>query len=1005
MVSEADRADWLHWARGRAGDALERGRAAEAGGALDEARRWLERARRLASTDATIAVSLGGLLLRQGNPEAAERVLGPVADAHDLREAWSGLAVCALQRGRVEDAVRALRALLSRHAPDESVAMLAALVVERAGLPGWCGVVGDGRLWPAQPPGVLLVLDGVALGEGVEALPAGWRGAQSLVVERGGVALLGSPVDVAAIGRVEGVVEACRGGLVGWAWQPADPDRAPELAVHRADGASWALRAEDLSITVEGAAPLSRPRGFAVSAEALGGLAAGGLAVSGAVRVVDAGGRDLLGSPLDPGLEARVARGAQDAALWSPCWADLVAAPAVAGPPASAVDVVVPAYRGLRRTLDCLESVLTTLPAGSRLHVVDDASPDRALVAALEGMARAGRIRLVRQARNTGFPGAANAGLRAAAGRDAVLLNSDTLVAPGWLERLREAAHSAPDIGTVTPLSNDATICSYPSRERVNAVPDLAGVRRMARLAASANGSGVVDIPTGHGFCLYVRRDCLEDAGPLREDLFAQGYGEENELCMRAARRGWRHVAATGVFVGHVGGVSFGAASAHLVRRNLVVLNRLHPGYDALVAGHVAADPLFPARRRMDLARWRQGRAAAGAALLVTHEGGGGVERVVRERCVALRAQGLRAIVLRPVMLADGGGACLVSEQAGSDAASPDAFPNLRFALPGELPALVRLLRGEGVVHAELHHLLGHHRAVTVLLRRLGVPYDVYVHDYASFCQRIALVGPGRRYCGEPEVAGCEACVADLGTNLEEEITMPALLARSAEELGGARAVVAPSADAASRMRRHFPAVRAEVRPWEDEAGWPAMRPPRPDLRGGGRLRVAVVGAIGLEKGFDVLLACARDARARALALEFVVVGPSIDDERLMRAGPVFVTGDYRDAEVDALIRAQDCDLGLLPSIWPETWCYTLTHMMRVGLGVAAFDLGAPAERIRRTGRGWLLPLGLPAASVNNALLGLARVAAHNLPSHSPAAVPAESLSGPAGSFSGLAGR
>jgi len=976
VVSDTDRATWLHWARGRASDALERGRAAEQGGALDEARRWLERARRLAPTDATVAVSLGGLLLRQGDPEAAARVLQPVADAHDLREAWSGLTVCALQQGRAAEAALALGALLSRHAPDEAAAMLAGLVVARAGLPGWCGVCGDGRLWPPQPPDVEVVLDGVPLGGDatLDTLPAGWRAGQVLTVARDGAPLLGSPIDLAAIARVEGMVEARDGGVVGWAWHPADPDREPELRVHRADGVTWPLQAADLSITVEGAAPLSRPRGFTVGAEALRSLA-----LAGPVRVTDAAGRDLTGSPLAPGLEARVACGAQAAADWAPCWADLAAPPVVRGRRAAQVDVVVPVYRGLRRTLDCLESVLATLPAGSRLHVVDDASPDHALVAALGEMARARRIRLIRQPRNTGFPGAANAGLRAAAGRDVVLLNSDTLVPPGWLERLREAAHSAPDIGTATPLSNDATICSYPSRERVNAVPDLDATRRMARLAAAANAGEVIDIPTGHGFCLYIRRDCLDATGLLREDLFAQGYGEENEFCMRAARRGWRHVAVPGAYVGHVGGASFGMAGAHLVRRNLVVLNRLHPGYDALVAAHVAADPLFPARRRMDVVRWRQGRVAAGAALLVTHEGGGGVERVVRERCEALRAAGLRPVVLRPLE-----GDCLVSEQAGSDAASPDAFPNLRFRLPTELPALVRLLRGERVLHAELHHLLGHHRAVLALCRRLGVPYDIYVHDYASFCQRIALLGPGRRYCGEPDLAGCEACVADLGTNLEEEIAMPALLARSVAELEGARAVIAPSADAASRLRRHFPRVRADVRPWEDEAGLPPMRPLRP----GARLRVCVVGAIGLEKGYDVLLACARDAAARALPLDFVVVGPSIDDERLMRAGPVFVTGDYREAEVDALIRAQHCDLGLLPSIWPETWCYTLTHMMRAGLGVAAFDLGAPAERIRRTGRGWLLPLGLPAGAVNNALLSLPRVAEHNRPSHSPAAVP-----------------
>jgi hypothetical protein len=39
---------------------------------------------------------------------------------------------------------------------------------------------------------------------------------------------------------------------------------------------------------------------------------------------------------------------------------------------------------------------------------------------------------------------------------------------------------------------------------------------------------------------------------------------------------------------------------------------------------------------------------------------------------------------------------------------------------------------------------------------------------------------------------------------------------------------------------------------------------------------------------------------------------------------------------------------------------------------VVAFDLGVQAERIRRTGRGVLLPLGLPPAAINSALLAAA---------------------------------
>ena len=137
-----------------------------------------------------------------------------------------------------------------------------------------------------------------------------------------------------------------------------------------------------------------------------------------------------------------------------------------------------------------------------------------------------------------------------------MLLNSDTLVPPDWLERMRTAAYSAPDIGTVTPLSNDASILSYPGEPatiRSPTSPRPTGWTAWRR----ANGAAVVDIPVGVGFCLYLRRDCLNAVGLLRADLFAQGYGEENDFCLRARRLGWRHVAQTGLFVGHHGSATF----------------------------------------------------------------------------------------------------------------------------------------------------------------------------------------------------------------------------------------------------------------------------------------------------------------------------------------------------------------------------------------------------------------------------------------------------------------
>jgi hypothetical protein len=256
------------------------------------------------------------------------------------------------------------------------------------------------------------------------------------------------------------------------------------------------------------------------------------------------------------------------------------------------------------------------------------------------------------------------------------------------------------------------------------------------------------------------------------------------------------------------------------------------------------------------------------------------------------------------------------------------------------------------------------------------VPLVWHVHDYACVCPRVTFSLPDGRYCGEPaEPGACEACIADHGRRDGAELPVAALRAASAAALAAAPVVV-PSADVAARLARHFPRVAARVvRPESDADLPPLAPPPRAPRR-----RVAIPGAIGPDKGYDVLLACARDAASRDLPLEFVVVGHSVvghstGDARLMQTGRVWVTGRYKEGEGEALLRAQGASLAFIPSTCPETWCFALSLAWRAGLAACAFDLGAQAERVRATGRGFLLPLGLPAASINTALLAAAPLA------------------------------
>jgi GT2 family glycosyltransferase/glycosyltransferase involved in cell wall biosynthesis len=913
---------------------------------------WLDRACRLAPHDRTYTLTLATHSL--GNDAArAATLFAKVTETDDVREAWLGLANAMLRLGEPGKAAAALDHVLSRHALMPGADALADLVARAAGVPGWCGVATGGRLrvGAAGAATPTLAIDGCTLKwrgdpDGGMTLPRAAQAGQALTVHIAGRAALGSPVALAAMRRIEGVVACDDGGLEGWAWHPGDPEREPVLHLLAASGERLRIRAAPGTHDVAGGRVLARARRFQVSPRTLARLR-GPFAVSGPDGVA------LLGSPLDP------------AAISAGVTADVVGP----SPPVGLVrrrrkvDVVIPVYAGRETTLACLDSVLAHSGRGVRIVVIDDATPEPALAAALDRLAARRRIMLIRHPANRGFPASANAGLRACEGRDVVLLNSDALVPSGWLDRLRAAAYAAPDIGSVTPLSNDASFASYPGPPETNTVPDAAEAAVLDRLAQRANGADTTDIPVGVGFCLYLRRDCLDATGPLRDDVFAQGYGEEVDFCLRARHLGWRHVAATGVFVAHVGGQSFGVARRFLLKRNQAVLNRLHPGFDALAAGWDARGGLAAPRRRLDEARWRAARPrGARAVLLVTHDSGGGVERRLAARCLAIAQAGDRPVVLRPAQMPGGDPAVLVG------GATPEAYPNLIYALPSELRTLVARLRAERPARIELHHLLGHDPAVLALLADLAIPYDVHVHDYALFCPRIALVGPSRRYCGEPEPAGCEACIAKAGRIVPEDIPVQALIGRSARLLAGAARVVAPSRDAGARIRRHFPAIRPEVEPHEDDAALMRAAPHRP-VRASS-CRVVTVGAIGIEKGFDVLLACAQDAASRRLPLEFGVVGHTIDDARLMETGRVFVTGEFAGAEVQALIRAQRPSLGLLPSVWPETWCFALSDLWRAGLNVAAFDLGAPAERIRGSaGRGFLLPLGLSAPAINNALL------------------------------------
>lgn len=270
------------------------------------------------------------------------------------------------------------------------------------------------------------------------------------------------------------------------------------------------------------------------------------------------------------------------------------------------ISVVIPVYNAAEELDASLDSVHGTIPATTEVLVIDDASPDPAVPIVIEKWRRRSPGHWVFRANseNLGFVGTANLGMQATTG-DVVLLNSDTLVAPGWLEGLQRCLASDPSIATATPWTNNGEIASFPEFCAPNPVPaDLASLAEILRTNSIGD---YPELPTAVGFCMAIARSAIRRIGLFDQRLFGKGYGEENDFSMRARAAGLRNVLCDDVYVAHLGGRSFGPTGLKPDESSMRRLLSRHPGYLELVEDFISRDPLAARRAQLLTALRRAG--------------------------------------------------------------------------------------------------------------------------------------------------------------------------------------------------------------------------------------------------------------------------------------------------------------------------------------------------------------------------------------------------------------
>ena len=200
------------------------------------------------------------------------------------------------------------------------------------------------------------------------------------------------------------------------------------------------------------------------------------------------------------------------------------------------VDIIVPIYNAYKAVDECIASIIKHTDLNkNRLILINDKSTDETILGLLNSYKEKNpelNIVVLDNEVNLGFVGTVNKGMKYSK-HDVILLNSDTEVSDFWVEEMEKCAYSQEDVATVTALSNNATLASVPNGLQPNQLPDSMTFDEYAHIVHTRSLHRYPQIPTAHGFCMYIRRNVLDIVGYFDQEAFVQVvYGTNMEKKM-----------------------------------------------------------------------------------------------------------------------------------------------------------------------------------------------------------------------------------------------------------------------------------------------------------------------------------------------------------------------------------------------------------------------------------------------------------------------------------------
>ena len=600
-------------------------------------------------------------------------------------------------------------------------------------------------------------------------------------------------------------------------------------------------------------------------------------------------------------------------------------------------DVIIPIYNAYDAVIDCIKSVLKNTDfKNAHLILIDDKSPDDRMVPLLRKFEKGnpGKITLLLNENNLGFVGTVNRGMKYSK-NDVLLLNSDTEVPAGWLDEILSCAYSGELIATVTPLSNNATLASVPVGFQRNELPEGYNLDQMNKMIRDYSLRIYPEIPTAHGFCMFIKREVLEKVGYFDEETFGKGYGEENDFSFRCMRAGYRNVLCDTVYVLHKESQSF----LEKKEDHSDLLHRKHPRFTQGLEKWCAAGGASLIYDNVSLALGVNGERPN--VLMLIHDFTSTVGGTTLH--VLDLIQGMRQKYNVHILYHKDGHYLVKSffketeVITGVYAKVMDLTRAMEDTdlVPGEIYSTMYAKMIEEIIDkyqislVHIHHMLWHYFDIVDVCQKKKIKYMVSLHDmYLEF----------------PIANKFDETVTG---EIESPFNLAAWRTATGKLLKNAEVVIAPSEMAKKEYQKFFKDINILV--IAHGVDITKIKPRRNNNR---KKKIALVGGIGLQKGSEIaeqLIKLLEKQDEVELHL-FGVMSTELEESRN------FINhGEYERVELPKLLSGAKIDLVCNFSLSFETYAYVVDEVAACGVPTLAFDYGASAERIKQNGLGWVM--------------------------------------------------